>query len=140
MKLLKCSEGRNYYVRPGQLLNVDKFHSEDIKFGYQLIKGLKKALGLNDLKMFMVKKELKKDVFREIRVVDGDVSFFLFRLLSQGEFRAHFDRHVDFGRWEEYLEAGFGGYSQLPIPLFIARRPGASGLWSLWGGHFRAIA
>merc|ERR1712117_852231 len=44
LKTMSCDAGRNYYVRPGQVLGLEKFIDEDAKNSYISIKILSKIL------------------------------------------------------------------------------------------------
>ena len=57
LKTLNCNVGRNYYVRPGQVLGPEKFGEEYAKRAYINVKHISKLLEA-DLNMYWIKKEL----------------------------------------------------------------------------------
>ncbi len=51
--------------------------------------------------MYMVKKELRKDVYKAINCEgDSDPYELLFRILSQAEFRPYFTNDIEFEAWQ----------------------------------------
>ncbi len=89
LKLLNSFGNKYYYVCPGQVshlllcsmtnavveidsfatqvLGTDKFHSARLKRAYCQVKVVRKALGADGLKMYMVKKEMKKESFKHVQ-------------------------------------------------------------------------
>merc|ERR1719188_1040910 len=101
---MNCDAGRNYYVRPGQVLGPEKFCDEDSKTSYIRIKHLSKILDA-DLNMYWVKKE-----FRTLGKESKLYSANLFELLSRGKFKTILEDKIDFEKWEK-------SRSEFNIPL-----------------------
>merc|ERR1712110_1264186 len=96
LKTMGCDAGRNYYVRPGQVLGPEKFCDEDAKETYIMIKLLSKLLDA-DLNMYWVKKELRTSG----RYGAGGAGGNLFQVLSKGKFRTLLEDKIDFEKGEK---------------------------------------
>ena len=94
LKTMSCDAGRNYYVRPGQVLGPEKFSNDDAKTSYIRIKIISKLLDA-DLDMYWVKKEYR--TFGSYGVAGGNI----FHLLSKGMFRTILEDRIDFEKWEK---------------------------------------
>ena len=93
LKTMNCNAGRNYYVRPGQVLGPEKFSNKDLKMSYIRIKLLSKVLDVN-LNMYWVKKELRTFGRYQYR---GN----LFAVLSKGKFKTLLQDKIDFEKWNK---------------------------------------
>ena len=110
--LLSCfrkrmSDGRKeryYFVRPGEKWNSgETFQTDRLREVYCHIKILKKILGLDYIKSYMVKKLLSKpfyaDLERQSVKWHTAVLTLLFKILSLPEFKTKFCKDIDYERW-----------------------------------------
>jgi hypothetical protein len=101
LKNINTSIDKNYYVRPGQNLNGQKFKSDDLKWVYTRIKALKIIFGVN-IDNYMLKKLLwKPNEFVKNRYVPDFVCMrLLYDVMCLPEVRAQFESIIDFRQWE----------------------------------------
>jgi hypothetical protein len=97
LKIMNTSLNRNYFVRPGQCLGVDKFRTDRHTKAYSTIKALKQILSVKGLDNYMVKKLL----LRPIEFESEDYYDFLFEVMSQSEIREKF-KSINYAEWENY--------------------------------------
>ena len=93
LKTMNCNAGRNYYVRPGQVLGPEKFFEEEAKESYIVIKLITKLLEA-DLNMYWVKKELR--TFARYHTAGN-----IFSVLSKGKFKTLLEDKIDFEKWNK---------------------------------------
>ncbi len=116
-----CRE-RYYYVRPHQYLGSEKFHSYKIKRVYCYIKVLKKAFGIRDLNMYLLKKMLMKPSLGSLDTLpfgryDCTISKLMeancipsirlmYSVLSMPGVKSKFWDRINFQEWEQSTSLG----------------------------------
>ena len=109
-----CSDAssRSYYVRPGQLLGVQKFQNMRFLQVYRYIKCLKRVYNLENLNLYMTKKILLKpsflmDLYGTVLLQD-----FLLKIVSHPALRHHFEKSLNVKQLIErsLAERGTGNY------------------------------
>ena len=105
LKFLTAKSDKNFFVCPAQVIGK-KFRSDGLKKMYCCIKALVKVLDLKDVKAFVIKKQMMKDVFLNLDEQterswgDLDEAKLLFKVLSQPELRSKFESTINFQTWE----------------------------------------
>ena len=96
IKLMNCKEEKNYMVKAGQHLSIEKFQSERLKKIFCTIKVVKTSLGVESINNYLLKKILAMPEFLQLdqeTKLDRDL---LFKVLSSSHLKHHFDKHIDF--------------------------------------------
>ena len=105
LKMLHYGRKEKYYfVRPGEKWNSgETFQTDRLREVYCHIKILKKILGLDYIKSYMVKKLLSKpfyaDLERQSVKWHTAVLTLLFKIFSLPEFKTKFCQDIDYERW-----------------------------------------
>ena len=94
LKTMNCEAGRNFFVRPGQVIGPEKFTDVAAKGMFLTIKWLSK-LTKADLNMYWVKKEL-----RAFGKTAGGYGW-SWMLLCKDKFRRDLDDIIDYEKWKQ---------------------------------------
>ena len=85
-----------------------------MKMVYRAIKALKRVFGPMSITSFGIKQLLRKPVFVKLdEDEEGHYCHLLFKVLFQPELRRHFEKFIDFEKWEHYVSANLR--SNIPL-------------------------